>query len=169
MHEVVMNHQALRFVSLLFGALGLAPGAAHVLEMPVKLAYTPQLYFAVTSTLYALFGSVGAVIQVGALVIAGWLAFVSRGLPGVRFVVAAVLLLGLSLVAWGALVAPVNAQWGKAIASGSNALPQLYAALRLRWEYGHVAAFALWFAGFCCLQWFAVSSRSLSARGKSVA
>ena len=53
--------QTARFITLILAALGLAPGAAHVLEMPVKMTYTPELYAAVTSTLYAWFGSVGAV------------------------------------------------------------------------------------------------------------
>jgi len=164
-----MNHPALRFFSLLLVALGLAPGAAHLLEMPVKLSYTPEQYFAVTSTLYALFGSAGAVIQVGALVITGVLAFVSRGLPAVRFAIGALLLMSLSLVAWGALVAPVNAQWSEAIKSGTQSLPKVYAELRLRWEYGHAVAFALWLAGYCCLQWFGVRDQSLAARTKNVA
>ncbi len=166
---MVMNHRALRFLSLLLIALGLAPGAAHLLEMPVKLTYTPELYFAVTSTLYALFGSAGAVVQIGALVLTGVLAFVSRGLPAARFAVAGALFLGLSLVAWGALVAPVNAEWSEAIQSGAQSLPKLYAELRLRWEYGHTAAFALWLAGYCCVQWFVVGGRSLAVQGKHVA
>jgi hypothetical protein len=65
--------QTLRLVALILAALGLAPGAAHVLELPVKMTYTPELYAAVTSTLYAWFGSVGAAVQVGALLSAGWL------------------------------------------------------------------------------------------------
>jgi hypothetical protein len=164
-----MNHRALCFFSLLLVALGLAPGVAHLLEMPVKLGYTPEQYFAVTSTLYALFGSAGAVVQVGALVITGVLAFLSRGLPAFRFVLAGVLLRGLSLVAWGALVAPVNAQWSEAIKSGSHSLPKIYAELRFRWEYGHATAFALWLAGHCCLQWFVVRGQSLTVRGENVA
>lgn len=36
-----------------------------------------------------------------------------------------------------------------------------YAALRPRWEYGHVAAFAAWFAGYCIL--LPASLRSLDA------
>jgi hypothetical protein len=32
----------------------------------------------------------------------------------------------------------------------------LYAQLRPRWEYGHVAAFVAWFAGYCFLLWFAL-------------
>ena len=151
-----MNHPALRFFSVLLAALGLAPGAAHLLEMPVKLGYTPERYFAVTSTLYALFGSAGALVQIGALVLAGVLAFASRRLPAARFTIAGALLLGLSLIAWGALVAPVNGRWSEAIESRSQSLPQLYAELRFRWEYGHAAAFALWLAGYCCLLWSVV-------------
>ena len=157
-------NRVLRFFSLLLVALGLAPGAAHLLEMPVKLGYTPELYYAVTSTLYAFFGSAGAIIQVGALVITGVLAFVSRGQPGAQLAVAAVVLLGVSLAAWGAFVAPVNTQWSDAIKSGADALPALYANLRLRWEYGHAVAFVLWFAGYCCLQWFSISSASALSR-----
>jgi hypothetical protein len=163
-----MHHRVLRFICLLLVALGLAPGAAHMLEMPVKLSYTAEQYFAVTSTLYAVFGSAGAVLQVGALVLTGVLAFVSRWLPAFRFAVAAALLLGLSLVAWGAFVAPVNIRWSEAINSGSQSLPQLYAELRFRWEYGHAAAFALWLAGYCCLQWFSVASQSSAGHSKHV-
>jgi hypothetical protein len=61
--EIVMSHPTLRFFSLLLAAPGLAPGAAHLLEMPVKLGYTPERYFAVTSSLYAFFGSAGAPSQ----------------------------------------------------------------------------------------------------------
>jgi hypothetical protein len=66
------------------------------------------------------------------------------------------LLLALSLVIWGATVAPVNAKWAEAIRAGSQSVPGVYAQLRLRWEYGHVAAFLAWFAGYVVLQWFAV-------------
>src|SRR5262245_58315815 len=110
-------NQPLRFFTLVLVALGLTPGAAHLLEMPVKLGYTPEQYFAVNSTMYALFGLVGGIVQVGSLAMTAVLALVARGLPATRFVVAAALLLGLSLTAWGTLVAPVNAQWGDAINS----------------------------------------------------
>jgi hypothetical protein len=97
----VVHHPVLQFLSLLLAALGLAPGAAHLLEMPVKLGYMPEQYFTVTSTLYGLFGSVGAVIQFGALAVAGLLAFRSRVSSATRLPVAAAVLFGLSLVAWG--------------------------------------------------------------------
>ena len=133
-----------------------------MLEMPVKLGYAPERYFAVTSTLYALFGTVGAAVQVAALVVAVVLAFLSRQGPRRGFAVAAASLLGLSLIAWGVLVAPVNARWGEAMASGSQALPHIYAQLRLRWECGHAVAFLLWLAGFCSLQWSALTAPATS-------
>ena len=49
-----------RFVTLLLVALGLTLGAAHVLELPPKMQHDGEMYAAVTSTLYRLFGSIGA-------------------------------------------------------------------------------------------------------------
>ena len=144
--------QTARLITLILAALGLAPGAAHVLEMPVKMTYTPELYTAVTSTLYAWFGSVGAVCQVGALISAMWLAYRSRTLASFRPALFGALALAASLAIWSAVVAPVNADWGQLIKAGSDALPDAYSRLRPRWEYGHVAAFAAWFAGYVLLQ-----------------
>jgi hypothetical protein len=147
-----MTVSALRFPTLVLAALGLAPGAAHVLEMPVKLGYTAELYAEVTSTLYAYFGFAGAIFQVGALLGAMVLTYRSRRLPGFRFWLIGTVLLGLSLGVWGAAVAPVNAEWAYIISTASEPLPSAYARLRFRWEYGHAAAFVAWFAGYCFLQ-----------------
>jgi hypothetical protein len=147
-----MTISALRFLTLVLAALGLAPGTAHILEMPVKLAYTPELYAAVTSTLYAFFGSAGAVFQVGALLSAALLAYRSRYLAAFRFTLLGAVLLAISLAVWGAAVAPVNAEWAQIIETASEPLPTAYARLRLRWECGHAAACMVWFAGYCFLQ-----------------
>jgi hypothetical protein len=137
---------------LVLTALGLAPGATHVLELPVKMQYSPELYAAVTSTLYAFFGSVGAVIQLAAVLCAAWRSYLVRATPMFGITLLGTLALGLSLILWGALVAPVNSAWAQAFADASPSLPGLYAELRSRWEYGHVAAFAAWFIGYCLLQ-----------------
>ena len=50
-------------------------------------------------------------------------------------------------------VAPVSAGW-KSTSCPFGGFS--YAELRFRWEYGHGAPFALWLAGYCCLQWFAM-------------
>jgi hypothetical protein len=159
-----MSLRALTFISLLLAALGLGPGITHLLEMPVKLGYSPQRYFEVTSTLYAWFGTVGAVVQVSAVVVAGTLAYACRGRPGFGSVVLGGSLLAASIVAWAILVAPVNAAWSESIESASESLPAVYAHHRLRWEYGHVVAFVSWLAGYCALQWFAVGPHSRAGR-----
>lgn len=140
-----------RFVTLLLAALGLTLGAAHVLELPPKMRYDADLYAAVTSTLYPLFGSVGAVIQISAVVAAAVLTFLVRKRTVFRMTLLGALGLVLSLVLWAALVAPVNAEWLQVIQTEPEAVPEAYARLRPRWEYGHVAAFAAWLAGFSLL------------------
>ena len=48
-----------QFITLVLAALGLTMTSAHVLEMPQKLAYSPELYAAVNTTLYRYFAIVG--------------------------------------------------------------------------------------------------------------
>jgi hypothetical protein len=86
-----------RFLTLLLSALGLTLGAAHALELPPKMGYDAQLYAAVTSTLYQLFGSVGAVVQVGSVVAAAILTIMVRRLPAFRLTLLGTLCLALSL------------------------------------------------------------------------
>jgi hypothetical protein len=140
-----------RFVTLILVALGLTLGAAHVLELPPKMQYDAEMYAAVTSTLYRLFGTVGAFIQVGSILVAVVLVFLVRRRPGFRLTLFGTLGLVLSLVLWFTLVAPVNAEWLRTMTSAPESVPQAYLRLRDRWEYGHVAAFAAWFTGFCLL------------------
>lgn len=145
--------RTLRLLALLFAALGLGPGLAHVLELPPKMRYDAQTYATVTGTLYRLFGSVGAAIQVGALLLAAGLTLrLRRGRrPGFWLTLAGTLGLALSLVLWALLVYPVNAEWAGVIATSPDQVPRAYERLRPRWEYGHAAAFAAWLAGFVLL------------------
>ncbi len=140
-----------RFATLILAALGLTLGAAHVLELPPKMKYDAQMYAAVTSTLYLLFGSVGAAIQVGAILAAVVLTYSVRGTRSFRQTLLGTLGLVLSLVLWFALVAPVNSEWSRVIHSAPASVPEVYLRLRPRWEWGHVAAFAAWLIGFTLL------------------
>jgi hypothetical protein len=140
-----------RFLAILLAALGLSFGAAHVLELGPKMEYDPQLYMAVTSTLYRYFGLVGGVVQLAAILVAAALTSKLRGRESFGPSLAGALALVVSLVLWAALVAPVNAEWARALASGSAAATEAYATLRERWEYGHVAAFLAWLVGFALL------------------
>jgi hypothetical protein len=137
-----------RFLTLLLAALGLTPGAAHALELPPRRAYDAELYATVTSMLYQLFGSVGAVVQVGSVLTSAILTIMVRRGPAFRLTLLGTLGLVLSLVLWAILVAPVNAEWLRGMQTAPEAVPEAYARLRTQWEYGHLAAFAAWLAGF---------------------
>ena len=143
--------RAWRFVTLLLAALGLGLGLAHALELPPKMEYDAELYTAVTSTLYRLFGAIGGPIQVAALLAAVVLTILVRGQPAFRPTLVGTLGLALSLGLWGALVAPVNAEWAGALRAAPDSASAAYLELRPRWEYGHVAAFGAWLAGFSVL------------------
>ncbi|WP_019142751.1 hypothetical protein [Noviherbaspirillum massiliense] len=146
-----MPSRALQIIALTLTALGLAPGAAHLMEMPVKLAYPPAMYASVTSTLYAWFGLVGGPVQVAAALSVAVLALQARRLSASRLATASAAALLASLLLWGLIVAPVNAAWANAAGSDPAEFAAAYEQLRLRWEYGHAAAFIAWLAG-----WFAL-------------
>ena len=57
--------RAWRFLTLVLAALALTMTSAHVLELPQKMAYPPDLYAAVNTTLYRYFATVGAVWEYG--------------------------------------------------------------------------------------------------------
>lgn len=138
-------------MTLLLAALGLVMGGAHVLELPVRMHYSPEFYMEVTRTLYRYFGLLGGPIQVLALLASVVLCRFVRGRSAFRPTLMGTVLLGLSLSLWFLLVEPVNAAWSDALRAGSADAVQAYARLRLRWESGHVAAFVAWLLGFAYL------------------
>lgn len=140
-----------RFITILLAALGLIMGGAHVLELPPKMQYEPELYAAVNSTLYRLFGAIGGPLQVGAVIAAMVLTFMVRGRPSIGWTLTGTLGLLISLVLWLALVAPVNAAWMRALETAPASVAAVYQELRPQWEYGHVGAFIAWLIGFILL------------------
>lgn len=143
-----MSLHAIRMIALTLTALGLAPGAAHLMELPVKLRYAPATYAEVTSTLYAWFGPIGGTVQLAATVTVGLLAYRTRHIPQGRLAAAAAGSLLASLLLWAFLVLPVNAAWAQSAGSNPAAFAFIYDQLRNRWEYGHVAAFIAWLTGW---------------------
>jgi len=139
-------------------ALGLAPGAAHLMELPVKLSYEPAFYAQLTSTLYAWYGMAGGAIQVAAAITVAALALRLRHSRSGAMAWAAALALVISLALWGVLVAPVNAAWGDVSQADAAAFAAAYGRLRSRWEWGHVCAFIAWFAGWLALIELAIRS-----------
>jgi hypothetical protein len=146
-----MISRAHQITALTLTALGLAPGASHLMQLPVKMGYTAEMYTAITSTLYSWYGLVGGVIQVGALLSVALLALRARRLPGSGLAAASAGALLASLLLWGFVVGPVNATWMGAANLSPEQFAVVYDGSRARWEYGHVAAFIAWLTGWCGL------------------
>jgi len=147
--------------TLLLAALGLVMGGAHLLELPVRAQYDPEFYMRVTSTLYRFYGFVGGPLQVVALLLSIGLAWLTHGRPAFHSTLAGTIFLAVSLLLWFLLVQPVNAAWSAALRAGHSEAVRAYAALRGRWELGHLAAFAAWLVGFTLLLRGALTVASL--------
>lgn len=128
-----------RLLSLLLTALSLGMSFAHVLEMPVKLRWPPAFWADVTTFhgLYYLFGRIGSVIDVGAVLACAVLAvLVRRRRPAFAFSFTAAILLAIGLGLWFLLVAPMNAimtGWTPGLS------PSAIGTVRSQWEFGHAA------------------------------
>lgn len=153
------------FAALLLAALDLAPSLAHVLEAPPRLrVWSLELWRdAMFHGQYALFGWLGAPLELGAIAAAGWLAWTLRRRTSARLATAAALGFALALAAWFALVAPQNAilaTWD------AVALPPDAETVRWRWESGHMACAALKLASFTLLA-LAVARRAAVAEAQA--
>lgn len=147
-----MSLRAWRFVTLLLAALSLTMESAHVLELPQKLRYDATMYAAVNTTLYRWFALVGAVYQLGSILLAAVLAFLMRGRgASFRWTLAGALLLAAAFGVWLAVVAPVNAIVAEAVRAAPESVPQVWMRLQARWEYGHTAGFVVQLVGFGAL------------------
>jgi hypothetical protein len=126
-----MSLQIVRFASVFFVALALAPALAHVLELPNKIGLSREEYVAV-QRLYRGWQFVG-VLVVGALLSTGLLAVMARDEPE-HFVPALVAFgaVALTQVIFWLFTFPVNrgtANW--------TSVPAEWERLRKRWEYSH--------------------------------
>ncbi|MEX2496691.1 MAG: hypothetical protein WD448_11415 [Woeseia sp.] len=151
MTEPTSPRRFAHFGAILLTALGLIPGGARLLEMPPRLLYDAQMYMDVTLTLYPLYGSVAAIIQIFAIVAAALLTFLTRKRRIFPVALTGTLCLIVSVAIWFFVVGPVNALWMEAAAAAPGTAPELFLELRSRWEYGHLAAFLAWFVGYCLI------------------
>lgn len=88
-----------RLLTLLLAAASMALSFCHLMELPVRLRWEPTLWMSTTNFggLYYLFGRLGAVIDVAAIVAAAVLVVLARRRPLARRVTA----LGALLLATG--------------------------------------------------------------------
>jgi hypothetical protein len=157
-----MAIRRLQFIALLLAALTLTMESAHVLELPQKMQYTPELYSAVNSTMYRYFALIGGPLTVLTLLSGAALVVVLRHEPGFRWTLAGVASYFLAFAVWLAVVQPVNSTVAKAFAEDPGSLPQVWTTLRARWEYGHLAGFVLELFGLASLLWSVLADRAVS-------
>ena len=143
----------LRFTVTLLAALTLTMEAAHVLELPQKMRYRPELYSAVNTTMYRYFAVIGGPLTVLVLLTGAVLVFALRHQPGFRWALVGVGAYYAAFAVWLLVVQPVNHTVAVAFSRDAASLPELWTTLRGRWEYGHVAGFVLQLVGLASLLW----------------
>jgi hypothetical protein len=127
----------LRFLSLLFVALSLAPAMAHLLELPHKI-HLPAAEYLTVQQIYAGWALLGIVI-LGALLSTLGLLIVER-LHGERIgptFLALLCIIAAQIVFW-VYTYPVNVE-----TQNWTMLPDNWMALRAQWEYSHAAGAGL--------------------------
>jgi len=142
---------AWRFITVMLVALSMALSFCHLMEMPPRLRWEPSLWMAATTFggLYHLFGRIGAVIDVGAVIASMVLVFlVRKRRPAFQLTLGAASLMVLGLAVWFAFLAPMNqimATWTP------GAVPNDFTSVRDQWEYSHAVIAGIKTIGFASL------------------
>lgn len=129
--------QAWRFATLMLTSFSLSLSMAHLMELPRRIQFDRDLWVRVTvfENVYRFFGSVGAVFEVGSVLMAIALVYWVRD-RGASFywTLGGASLLALALLSWIAFVAPVNAELANWL---THPVPADWNEYRNRWEYAH--------------------------------
>ena len=136
---------AARFFSLLFVALNLAPGLAHLLELPNKIDLSRDEY-RIVQQIYRGWALLGAVVA-GALLSTLLLTLKVRKHPKTfaLTLTALLCLIGSQLIFW-IFTFPTNQ-----VTNNWTVLPPDWESLRDRWEYSHAAGAVLNFGALVSL------------------
>ena len=141
-----------RFAAVLLAALTLGLGFCHLMQLPSRLGWDQYLWVGSTvqGGLYAMFGSIGAVLFVATVIVLTLNAYFVRehGRPGFKLAAAAAALFALALALWWVLVYPVNVELAKWV---DGPVPADWTSYRARWEWGHAAIALVELAGFAAL------------------
>jgi hypothetical protein len=126
-----------RFITLMLASFSLSLSMTHLLELPQRMQFDQQLWVRVTvvENVYKLFGSVGAVFEITAILTAIVLAFLVRKHGSTFYwTLGGAILLVLAFVSWIVFVAPMNAEFAKWL---TNPVPVDWTRYRDQWEYAH--------------------------------
>ncbi len=126
-----------RFITLMLASFSLSLSMTHLLELPQRMQFDQQLWVKVTvvENVYKLFGSVGAVFEITAILTAIVLAFLVRKHGSTFYwTLGGAIVLVLAFVSWIMFVAPMNAEFAKWL---TNPVPADWMRYRDQWEYAH--------------------------------
>lgn len=146
-----MKIKYLRFLGLLLAALTVGMKLAHVLELYPKLQWEAELYFPVQTSLYKLFGILGPVVDVGAMLSIGILAATLRNQKhkSFAFTLASLVSMLFSIIVWIVIVAPSNSHINEWLVTHTT--PADWTNWRNRWQFGQAGSFLFDLVGFILL------------------
>ena len=146
-----MSIKIWRFAALMLAAFSLSLSMAHLLEFPRRMLFDQELWVRVTvfEGVYALFGSVGAIFEIGAILTALVIVFLVRK-SGKTFywTLGGAIILLLAFISWIIFVAPTNAELARWL---TNPVPPDWTRTRNQWEYAHAVNAFIKIAGFSLL------------------
>jgi hypothetical protein len=141
-----------RFAALMLAALTLGLGFCHLMQLPSRMGWNQYLWVGSTvqGGLYAMFGSVGAIIGIVAIIVLFILAYLVRehGRPGFGLALAAAILFAAAFALWWLLVYPANVELAKWV---NGPVPVDWTDTRARWEWGHASIALVELFGFAAL------------------
>ncbi|WP_103666263.1 hypothetical protein [Pseudanabaena sp. BC1403] len=131
--------QVWRFITLMLAAFSLSLSMTHLLELPQRMQFDQQLWIRVTviENIYRLFGTVGAFLEIAAILTASILVFLVRKHGSTFYwTLGGAMLLAIAFVSWMIFIAPINAEFAKWL---TTPIPSTWIQYRDQWEYAHAA------------------------------
>lgn len=132
-----MNVKIWRFIALMLAAFSLSLSMTHLLEFPRRMLFDKDLWVRVTVTegIYALFGSIGAFFELGAILTAFVVAFLVRKRGKIFYwTLGGALLLLIAFISWVIFVNSANAELARWL---TEPVPADWTKTRDQWEYAH--------------------------------
>ncbi len=129
--------RTLRFLTLILTSFSLSLSMTHLLELPQRMQFDQQLWVRVTviENVYKLFGSVGAVFEIMAILTAIVLTFLVRRRGSTFYwTLGGATLLVLAFISWIVFIAPMNVEFAIWL---TNPIPLDWTRYRDQWEYVH--------------------------------
>ncbi|HEY6977612.1 MAG TPA: hypothetical protein VH396_15045 [Chitinophagaceae bacterium] len=137
--------KTIRFITILLGALTLAPLMAHLLELPNKMSLSRDAYLTVQS-IYSGWNLLG-IIEVATVVSSTVLFILTiKNEKPLRFIFFAFVCFDLALILFFSFTYPANRE-----TDNWTRLPNNWQQLRNEWEYSHAARAGLYIIGLISL------------------